>query len=193
MKRKPFYIITLKGIGYIILGNAMCLFMTMALAMFGSNWFTNILSILFSSFIFFSLAFTAAWKDGTAERSMLKLGRIEGIKKYRWIWAGLIIYAAAAAPTVVLLLNKLLFPEQDLLLAYRLVSGSALPFLLTFVEPVVTETEAWVQTTLRQIDNMPVIFPVLMLVYYALIPAATQLGYWCGVNDKLNTEKIMYK
>ena len=37
MKRQPFYILLLKGIGYIILGNILCMFMTMALSMFGGN------------------------------------------------------------------------------------------------------------------------------------------------------------
>lgn len=37
MKRQPFYILLLKGIGYIVLGNVLCFFMTMALTMFISK------------------------------------------------------------------------------------------------------------------------------------------------------------
>lgn len=193
MKRASFWKITLSGIGYIVLGNVMCLFMTMAVTMFGSNLFTHIVAILCGSTVFFSLIFTVAWKDGVRERSVVKLGREHSEQKFRWIAPGLVMFAVSAAPTVVLLLNKLFFPDSDTFLLYRFVSGSAFPFILTFVEPVVTENEAWVQTTLRQIDNMPVLFPVLMLVFYALVPVATQLGYWCGYNDKLSKDKIMYK
>ncbi len=182
-----------KGIGYIILGNILCLFMTMGMTMFGSNLFTHVVSLVFGTTIFFSLIFTVAWKDGIKERNLVKLHRVESEKKYRWIPVGLVMFAAGAAPTVVLLLNKLFFPEEDTLFLYRFVSGSALPFVLTFVPPIITETEAWVQTSLRQIDNMTALFPALMLLYYALIPVFAQLGYWCGLNDKLSKDKIMYK
>ena len=193
MTRQPFYLITLKGIGYMTLGNVLVIIMTMALTMFGSNWFTHIISMLLGTFIFFSLVFTVAWQDGTRERSLVKLGRVEGVQKRRWIPAGIIMFVVGAAPTIVLLLNKLFFPEEDTLFLYRFLSGSAYPFVLTFIPPVETETQAWVETSLRQFDNMSVLFPVLMLVYYALIPVFTQLGYWAGVNDKISKDKIMYK
>lgn len=32
-----------------------------------------------------------------------------------------------------------------------------------------------------------------MLVYYAVIPAVTQFGWYVGFNDKFNKENIMYK
>ena len=37
------------------------------------------------------------------------------------------------------------------------------------------------------------LFPALMLVYYAVIPAVTQFGWYVGFNDKFNKENIMYK
>lgn len=183
----------LKGVGYIILGNVMCLFVTMGLAMFGANMFTNVVSIMCGSAIFFMLVFTVAWKDGTAERSLIKNHRVDSPLKYRWIFIGLLMALIASIPTIVLLLNKLVFPQEDTFFLYRFINGSAYPFIMTFVEPVVTENDAWVGTSLRQIDNMDVMFPVLMLVYYALIPVVTQLGYWMGFNDKLNQDKIMYR
>ena len=193
MKRQPFYMLLLKGVGYIILGNVMCLFVTMGLAMFGANMFTNVVSIMCGLAIFFMLVFTVAWKDGTAERSLIKNHRVDSPLKYRWIFIGLLMALIASIPTIVLLLNKLVFPQEDTFFLYRFINGSAYPFIMTFVEPVVTENDAWVGTSLRQIDNMDVMFPVLMLVYYALIPVVTQLGYWMGFNDKLNQDKIMYK
>lgn len=193
MKRTSFWICTLKGIGYIVLGNVMCLFLTMAVTMFGDNIFLKIIAMLCGTFIFYSLVFTVAWKDGVRERSLVRLKRVENEQKRRWIFIGLIMFVFAAAPTILLLLNKLFFPDEDTLFLYRFLSGSAYPFLLTFVPPVITENEAWVQTSLRQIDNMSALFPALMLVYYAVIPAAAQLGFWCGYEDKLSKDKIMYK
>lgn len=193
MQRQSFFILTAKGIGSIVLGNVLCLFMTMGMAMFGANWFFNMLSLICGVLIFYLLVFTAAWKDGVRERSLVRLKRVEREKKYRWIFIGLIMFAFAAAPTFILLLNKLFFPQEDTLYLYRLICGSAYPFVMTFIPPVITESEAWTATTLRQIDNMSALFPALMLLYYAAIPVVTQLGWWCGFNDKLNMDKIMYK
>lgn len=193
MKRKSFISLALAGIGYIILGNVMCLVMTMALAMFGVNLFTSVISIVCCTAVFYMLVFTVAWKDGVAERSLVKNGRVEKPLKYRWMLIGLVMFAVAALPTVILLVNKLFFPETDTLYLYRFISGSAYPFVNAFIPAVTLENEAWMPTTLRQIDNMSALFPALMLVYYLFIPAVTQLGYYMGFNDKLNTDKIMYK
>ena len=122
MKRQPFYILLLKGIGYIILGNILCMFMTMALSMFGRNIVFNILSIICGTLIFYMLIFTVAWKDGARERSLVKNRRVDAPLKYRWIYLGVIMYVIAALPTLVLLLNKLFFPEQDTLFEYRFIS-----------------------------------------------------------------------
>ncbi|MBE6888946.1 MAG: hypothetical protein E7485_02910 [Ruminococcaceae bacterium] len=193
MKRQSFLSLFLRGVGYIVLGNIMCLIATMALVMFGKNTFFNILGIIIAVMIFYMLIFTVAWKDGNAERSLIKHGRVDSPLKYRWLLIGLLMYVVAAAPTVVLLLNKLFFPEEDTLYLYKFISGSAFPFVNTFIPDAVPETDAWIPTTLRQFDNMSVLFPSLMLVYYALIPIVTHIGYYMGFTDKLNTDNIVYK
>ena len=183
----------LKGIGYIVLGNIMCLFMTMGLTMFGVNIVFNVLAILCGTLIFYMLMFTVAWQDGDRQRVMLQNKRIDTPTKHRWIFIGILLAVIAAVPTIVLLLNKLLFPETDTLYLYPFLSGSAYPYLQTFVPTVVTEGEAWAPTTLRRIDLMSPVFPALMLIFYAIIPAVTQLGYYIGLKDMLNKDKIMYK
>ena len=193
MKRQSFIMLLLKGIGYIIFGNVLCLFMTMGLTMFGGNIFTNVLAMLCGTAIFYMLIFTAAWKDGVRERKLVNSGTVPSQLKYRWIFIGLAMFAAAAAPTVVLLLNKLLFPQYDLLIYYRLISGSALPFVVTFIPVSSDQTYAWVETAVNQVDNMPVLFPILMLVFYLLIPVCTHIAYNMGYNDRLNPDKVMYK
>lgn len=193
MKTESFGKLLLKGIGYIIFGNVLCVVMTMAVHMFGNIWLTNTLAIIFGTAIFYSLIFTAAWKNGVKERNMAKLYHAEGLKKYRWLAAGTIMFAAAAAPSVVLLLNKLVFTEQDLLLPYQFISGSAYPFVLAFIPAVESDGYAWVTTEINRIDSMSVLFPVLMTAFYAPIPIVAQFGYWVGFNDKLNADKIVYK
>ncbi len=197
MKRQPFYILLLKGLGYIVLGNFMCLFMTMALTMLthiaGGDIFFNILAIICCTLVFFLLVFTAGWKDGNRERSLVKNHRVEAPLKYRWIFIGIILYIIAALPSLVLLLNKLFFPEEDTLYLYRFISGSAYPFVQTFLPRPDLDTMAWEHTAYRQIDSMPALFPALMLAYYAIIPVMTQLGWYIGYTDKWNTDKLMYK
>ena len=200
MKRQPFYILLLKGIGYIVLGNFLCLFMTMALTMFTSKSdnpgfviLMNIIAMICSALIFHMLVFTVAWKDGTRERSLVKNKRVDGPLPHRWIFLGVILFLIAAAPTIVLLLNKLFFPEADTFYVYRFISGSAYPFIQTFVPMPELADKAWVETTYRQIDDMSPLFPALMLIFYAIIPAVTQLGWYVGYNDKFNKDNIMYK
>lgn len=197
MKRQPFYILLLKGIGYIVLGNVLCLFMTMAMTMFstmlGGDIVFNVLAMICGTLIFHMLIFTVAWKDGARERSLIKNHRVDSPLKYRWIILGILMFVIAAAPTVVLLLNKLFFPEGDTLFIYRFVSGSAYPFIQTFIPQPDLETKAWIHTDYRQIDGMSPLFPALMLIFYAIIPAVTQFGWYVGFTDKFNTDKIVYK
>lgn len=200
MKRQPFYLLLLKGVGYIVLGNLLCFFMTMALTMFTSKsdnpgfvMMMNIIAMLCSLAIFHMLMFTVAWKDGARERSLVKNHRVDAPLPRRWIFLGLIMFVTAAAPTVVLLLNKLFFPEADTFYVYRFISGSAYPFIQTFVPMPELADKAWVQTDYRQIDDMSPLFPALMLLFYAVIPVMTQLGWYVGYTDKFNKDNIMYK
>ena len=200
MKRQPFYILLLTGIGYIVLGNVLCLFMTMAVTMFTSKSdnpglviLLNIVAMLCSLAIFHMLMFTVGWQDGARERSLVRNHRVDAPLPRRWIFLGLIMFAIAAAPTVVLLLNKLFFPEADTFYVYRFISGSAYPFIQTFVPMPDLATDAWVQTDFRQIDIMSPLFPALMLLYYAIIPVMTQLGWYIGYTDKFNKDSIVYK
>lgn len=188
MKRNSFGKLVLKGIGFVVFGNVLCLVMTMAIFMFGDYLITKILAILFAALIFFSLMFTVAWKEGVRERKLLNLHPELGEKKLRLLLIGAIMFVFAAAPTIFLLLNKLFFPESDNLLIYQFISGSAYPFVIAF-----TPKPESLSSDISRIQTMSVLLPSLLLVYYALIPAVTQIGFWCGYRDKLNTDKIVYR
>ena len=188
MKRDPFGILVLKGIGFVVFGNVLCLVMTMAIFFFGDYVIIKILAILFAALIFFSLMFTVAWKDGVRERKIISRTPELGEKKFRWIAVGVIMFVFAAAPTFFLLFNKLFFPESDNLLIYQFISGSAYPFVITF-----TPKAESLSSTVSRVQTMSALLPSLLLVYYALIPAVTQIGFWFGYRDKINVDKIVYK
>ena len=188
MKRESFGKLVLKGIGYVVFGNVLCLVMTMAIFFFGDYAIIKVLAILFAALIFFSLIFTVAWKDGVRERKMISLRPEIGEKKFRWVAIGLIMFVFAAAPTVFLLFNKLFFPESDNLLIYQFISGSAYPFVIAF-----TPKADSLSGSVSRVETMSVLLPSLLLAYYALIPAVTQLGFWVGYRDKLNADKIIYR
>lgn len=188
MKRNSFGKLVLKGIGFIVLGNVMCLVMTMAIFMFGYHGIVKVLAILFSVLIFFSLVFTVAWKDGERERRLITLHPETGERKYRWIGIGCVMFAFAVAPTLFILINKLFFPEQDNLIIYQFVSGSAYPFVIAF-----TPRPESLSSNVSRIETMSALLPSLLIAYYALIPVATQLGFIFGYKDKLNPDKVIYK
>ncbi|MDE6728172.1 MAG: hypothetical protein K2J80_09585 [Oscillospiraceae bacterium] len=188
MKRKSFGKLVLKGIGFVVFGNVLCLVMTMAIFMFGSHVIIKMLAIIFAVLIFFSLMFTVAWTDGARERKIVSLHPELGEQRYRWIAIGAVMFALAAAPTVFLLINKLFFPESDNLIIYQFVSGSAYPFVIAF-----TPKPESLASDISRVETMSALLPSLLLVYYALIPAVTQLGFWAGYRDKINTDRIMYK
>ena len=188
MKRDSFGKLVLKGIGYVVFGNVLCLVMTMAIFFFGDYLIIKISAILFAAMIFFSLMFTVAWKDGVQERKIIDRHPELGEKKFRWLAVGAIMFVFAAAPTFFLLFNKLFFPASDNLIIYQFVSGSAYPFVITF-----TLKAESLSGSVSRVETMSVLLPSLLLVYYALIPAVTQLGFWFGYRDKLNTDKIVYK
>ena len=188
MKRESFGKLVLKGIGFVVFGNVLCLVMTMAIFFFGDYPIIKILAILFAVMIFFSLMFTVAWQDGARERKLLHLHPELGEKKFRWVLIGAVMFLIAAAPTVFLLFNKLFFPESDNLLIYQFVSGSAYPFVITF-----TPKADSLSSDVSRIETMSVLLPSLLLVYYALIPVVTQFGFRVGYYDKLNADKIIYR
>lgn len=188
MNRDSFGKLVLKGIGFVVFGNVLCLVMTLAIFFFGDYAIIKILAILFAAMIFFSLMFTVAWKDGVRERKIINLHPELGEKKLRWVAVGAVMFVFAAAPTVFLLLNKLFFPDSDNLLIYQFISGSAYPFVITF-----TPKADSLSSSVSRVQTMSALLPSLLLVYYALIPAATQIGFLFGYRDKLNVDKIVYK
>ena len=107
MQKQSTLMCILKGLGYVVLGNFMCLFMTMGLTIFGKNIVFNALAIICGTLIFHLLMFTVAWQDGDRERVMLQNKRIDAPHDRRWIFIGILL--AVIFPLLMILgiyLNK---------------------------------------------------------------------------------------
>ena len=67
MQRKPFWKLLLLGVGYMALGNVMCTVMTVAASVVANVSAILIVLFILTLFIFYSLCFTVAFKDGQRE------------------------------------------------------------------------------------------------------------------------------
>ncbi len=108
MQRKPFWKLLITGVGYMILGNFMGTVMTVALSMFADVTFVTVILFALTLFVFYSLVFTAAFKDGQRERLMVKNHRVDSPIKGRWALIGVIMFAIMCIPSLILFFDALL-------------------------------------------------------------------------------------
>ncbi len=183
MQRKPLILIFLKGLFYAVFGNLLSGIMTIALAPFISEWFIPYIAILFTVFIYGSLIFTAGYRDGEREKSMLKNKRVESSPKYRWIIFGLIIGAVYCIPNIVMLLGitEAITITGEYLFAFRFICGSIYPLMHILGIHNVPANE------------MPIYFPIICMAIYAVVtPITAQIGYKFGFDEK-SAKSFMYE
>lgn len=164
-----------------MLGNVMCTVMTVALAFLMDYTITKVVLTIFTLFVFFSLIFTVAYKDGVKERMFVKNHHIETAPKSRWLKIGACMWLVMIIPTIILILLKLFYSTSDFMITYRLVCGAVYPlsFLLGIAD--------------ANLQNMSIICPIIFMAVYALMPVAAEIGYRFGFDDKFNADKIMYE
>ncbi len=181
MQRKPFWKLLLLGIGYMVLGNVMGTVMTVAASVVAN--ITPILIILFilTFFIFYSLCFTVAFKDGQRERMMVKNHRVERVIKGRWIAIGIVMFLVMSIPSVLLFIDANVRLFDGYLIPYRMLCGMIYPLALA------------IGVNYSEITQMPPFYALIFAACYILIPVATQIGFYAGFNDKLNSDKIIYE
>lgn len=170
MQRKPFWKVFLIGLGYMVLGNLMCLILTVSTVPFTSInvAFTVVLFVL-TTFVFYALMFTGGYKDGVKERSMLQYDRVDGPTN-RWLLVGVLLFGIMCIPSIVqLFLNYTI--------VYRFLCGAIYP--LAQLMGVKDYTEAW------QV--------LVFIAYYALMPLALHLGYRTGISGKFSGGNFMYE
>lgn len=181
MQRKPLWKLLLLGIGYMLLGNVMSTVMTVAMSVIADVAVVMIILFLMTLFIFYSLVFTSAYKDGQRENLMLKNHRTEGPVKGRWTIIGIIMYVIMCIPSLILFLDSVLGLFVGYLIPYRMICGMIYPLaLLTGVN-------------YPEASQMPPYFAFIFMLCYILIPVMTTVGFSFGFNDKFNPDKVMYE
>lgn len=181
MQRKPFWKLLLLGTGYMVLGNVMSTVMTVAASAVANVPFILIVLFIFTLFIFYSLCFTVAFKDGQRERMMVKNHRVEGIIKGRWIKIGIVMFLIMSIPSVLLFIDANVRLFDGYLIPYRMICGMIYPLALAM------------EVNYAEITQMPSYYALIFAACYILIPVATEIGFNIGFKDKLNPDKIMYE
>lgn len=181
MRRKPFWKLLLLGVGYMALGNVMSTVMTVAASVVANVTAILILLFILTLFIFYSLCFTVAYKDGQCERTMLKNHRIESASSKRWTLAGFIMLAIMSIPSALLYIDANIKLFSGYLIPYRMICGMIYPLALAMGVNYV------------DIEVFPPYYALIFAACYVLIPLATTIGYNFGFNDKFNPDKIIYE
>lgn len=181
MQRKPFWKLLIIGIGYMVLGNVMSTVMTVALSVWADV--TAVMGILFvfTLFVFYSVVFTAAFKDGQRERLMVKNHRVEAPIKGRWLKIGLIMLSVMCIPSLILFFDAAYRLFDGYLIPYRMICGMIYPLSLAM------------GVNYSEITQMPSYFAFIFMACYVLIPLATALGFDIGYKDKFNPDRILYE
>ena len=181
MQRKPFWKLLLSGIGYMALGNLMSTIMTVAASVVGNIVGLMIVLFILTLFVFYSLCFTVAFKDGQRERLMLKNHRVESASSKRWTLAGFIMLAVMTVPSVLLFIDAKIKLFDGYLIPYRMICGMIYPLSLAM------------GVNYADIELLPDYYPLIFAACYILIPLAATLGFVFGFEDKFNPDKIMYE
>ncbi len=181
MQRKPFWKLLLSGLGYMVLGNLMSTIMTVAASVVGNIAGIMIILFILTLFVFYSLCFTAAFKDGQRERLLLKNHRVESASSIRWTLVGFIMLAVMLIPSVLLFIDAKIRLFDGFLIPYRMICGMIYPLSLAM------------GVNYAEIELLPDYYPLIFAACYVLIPLATTLGFVFGFEDKFNPDKIMYE
>ncbi|MDR0197673.1 MAG: hypothetical protein LBI36_05585, partial [Oscillospiraceae bacterium] len=126
----------------------------------------------FAAIIYLSLVFTPAYKDGVRERALLQNKRVESLPRRRWLFIGLFLWAVMLLPVVLLLTGVMEIG------VYRIIDGAVYPLSLVMA---------------GEGGALPAFAPFVFGAFYGLTVPSCCLGFYLGVNDKLNMDKIMYK
>ncbi len=178
MQRQHILKIFAKGLGYAFFGNILSGIMVFSIAPVINIWLLTVVALLFTLFIYTSLLFTAGYRDGQRENSLLKNHRVESSPEYRWIAFGLIIGLIMAIPGFIILLAKLgvFAVSGEFMFAFRFVNGTVTPLLYA------SEMQA----------AAPVDYPMWLCIafigiYMIFSPLAAHIGYKFGSDDKKRT------
>lgn len=178
-ERQSFLKLLLSGGLYMLFGNILCAIMTLSSAPFIGNDFMKVLIFILALAVFYSLMFTAAYKDGNREKRYVTLHKCEEPDMKKWAKIGTALMGIMFLPSLVLFVAKVMNWYFDITLIHRIVDGMIYPLSLLLVR--------------GDIDSMQPFVPFIYMLCYALIPVITHLGFYYGYTGKLENENIMYK
>lgn len=183
MQRENIAKIFIKGFGFAFFGNILGGIMTISLAPFISEWFISYIAILFTLFIYLSLAFTAGLRDGQREKMLLRNKRVESSPKFRWLILGGIIGAVMCIPCIILMLGitGAITVTGEYVFAFRFICGAVYPMMHIAGAHNVA------------VADIPMWYPIAsMAIYFVLTPIAAQIGYKFGYDEK-KAQDFMYE
>lgn len=181
MQRKPFWKLLLAGLGYMVLGNLMSAIMTIAASVVANIAAIMVILFILTLFVFYSLCFTVAFKDGQHERLLVKNHRVESASSKRWTLAGFIMLGVMLIPSILLFIDARVRLFDGFLIPYRMICGMIYPLSLAM------------GVNYADIELLPDFYPLIFAACYVLIPLATTLGFVFGFEDKFNPDKFMYE
>ena len=178
--RQPFWRLLLTGFLFMMLGNLLCTIITISTAPFMNIEFFKVVVFILTIAIFYSMVFTAGYRDGDREQKYVRLHKAEPPKENKWLVIGALLMLIMFIPSIVLLMDKVFGWYFDMTFVHRIIDGMVYPLSLMIVPD-------------SSIDSMQVFVPFIYMLCYAGIPAATHLGYYFGYTQKFNKDDIMYK
>ena len=131
--RQPFFKLLLSGLLFMVFGNLLCTIVTVSTAPFMNFEFFKVIVFIFTLIIFYSLMFTAGYRDGDREQKYVRLHKAEPPKESKWVLIGIILMAIMFVPSLLLLLDKLCGWYFDMTFVHRIIDGLVYPLSLMIV------------------------------------------------------------
>ena len=178
--RQGFGKLLVSGLLYMLFANILCTVMTVSTAPFIGNDFMKVIIFILAVFVFYSLMFTVAYKDGDNEQRYVRLHKEEPPSDYKWVKIGAVMTAVMCLPSLILFIGKVSGWFFDLTLVHRIIDGMVYALSLIIVPD-------------SSIDSMPLFAPFIYMLCYALIPVATHIGFYFGYTGKFDKDKMMYE
>jgi hypothetical protein len=176
-------VVTLKRLGagflHMLFGSVLCSVLTLSLAPFITNDYVQLIAVLFTFFIFYSLIFTGGYRDGLKDSKRAKIHSEFKYPKYRWFKIGLLLFGMMAGLCFLLFLDKLFWGSEGFFVFYRLFCSVTYPLLL-FLE-------------MTELSLLPSYMPFILIAYFLPIPFSAEFGYKMGFLGKLENQAYKYK
>lgn len=131
--RQPFFKLLLSGLLFMVFGNLLCTIVTVSTAPFMNFEFFKVIVFILTLIIFYSLMFTAGYRDGDREQKYVRLHKAEPPKESKWVLIGIILMAIMFVPSLLLLLDKLCGWYFDMTFVHRIIDGLVYPLSLMIV------------------------------------------------------------